>query len=314
MRNILILGFGNIGYRHAQSILKSKIPLTLCVVDPVEKYNSLLINNNKKIIVNFYTDIQNVKIKKFDIIIFSTTSSERYFLFKKSLKLFKFKYCIFEKVVFQNNYQFKDALKMIKRFKIKAWVNCPMRIYPVFKYIKKKIKNKNFNLEVKGSKINIASNIIHYLDLFIFLKKNDFNIKTKTKLKQNIIKSKRKGYIEIRGIVNFIDNFNNSLSVEDKGKNISEEICTIKTKDKKFIFENNYLSIFHKTKKIFYANYKHLYQSDLTSLVVEDIFKTKKCNLTTLAESSKQHSLIFPFINDHLLKITKKKYINCPIT
>ena len=70
-------------------------------------------------------------------------------------------------------------------------------------------------MEVTGNRWNMASNIIHYLDLFHFL--NNFKrIKSQEiALDKKIFDSKRKGYKEISGRIKLYTETNNLILFED---------------------------------------------------------------------------------------------------
>ena len=166
--NILIVGYGNIGFRHAQSFIKTRDKINLYVTDPDIKKKNLIKFKNKYLNIKYFKNINKINIKKFDLLIFSTNADIRYRTFLTAIKLFKFKFCIFEKVVFQSIKHFEHVLNIVNKKKIKAWVNCPRRCFPIFKFIKRKIGNKKIKILVSGYNWGMACNMIHFLDLFFF--------------------------------------------------------------------------------------------------------------------------------------------------
>ena len=99
----------------------------------------------------------------------STNSDVRFKIFKFIVSNFKVKHFILEKFVFQNIKHYKYALNIIKNQKLKVFINCPMRNWPLFKKIRDKDYKKNIKIKISGSKWGLASNAIHYIDLLIFL-------------------------------------------------------------------------------------------------------------------------------------------------
>ena len=80
------------------------------------------------------------------------------------------KQIIIEKLAFQNIRMFEKAILLFKKKKIKCWINCPRREQKIYKLIKKENKNnKKLSIEVVGKRWNLASNSIHFFDLFYFL-------------------------------------------------------------------------------------------------------------------------------------------------
>ena len=202
-KKILIIGFGNIGFRHAQSLLKKNY--LIYVVDPkIDYFNKIPKSKKKKIF--YYDDIKKIKEKKFHLLISATTSEIRYRTTLSAIKMFSIKNIIFEKVVFNKNNQFLKMERILKKNKIKSWVNCPLRTMLVYKNIKRLMKRtEEFSIIVKGSKWNMGSNAIHYLDLYNFFDESNF-ISFNNKLNKKIYFSKRQGFYEIYGKIKFLIN------------------------------------------------------------------------------------------------------------
>ena len=67
-------------------------------------------------------------------------------------------------------------------------------------------------------------------------------------------------------------------------------------------------------KTIAKASAKGITEMAVTKKNVEKILQNKKIDLTTLKETWFHHKLIFKLFNNHLEKINKKKFKNCPIS
>jgi Trk K+ transport system NAD-binding subunit len=184
-KKILIIGFGNIGFRHVESILNKKY--LIYIVDPKKNYFDKISKTKKKCEIKYFNNIKKIDIKNFDLLISATSSDVRYITTVNAIRRFNIKNIIFEKVVFTNKSQFFDIKKILEKNKIKSWVNCPLRNMEVFKNIKKIYKKKDkLIIKVKGTNWNMASNTIHYLDLFNFLIKQNL-IVLKINLKNKFI-------------------------------------------------------------------------------------------------------------------------------
>ena len=99
-KKILIIGFGNIGYRHFQSLYKKRKQYTFYLYD--KNINNILkkikSQNNIKVLTKLLE--KNIKNIKFDLIIIATTSFGRYEILKKIIGNIKFKYMLIEKFLF----------------------------------------------------------------------------------------------------------------------------------------------------------------------------------------------------------------------
>tara|TARA_A100001015_G_scaffold8174_1_gene10063 strand:- start:134 stop:556 length:423 start_codon:yes stop_codon:yes gene_type:complete len=138
MSNVLIVGFGNIGLRHCQSLINLEKIQKIFIYDiDKEKIQNFKnsIKEKKKIII--LKNLNPVKNKIF-LTIISTNSNVRFSVFKKIVKNFNVKFFIFEKVVFQDPKEYELTKKIIKKGKIKCWINCPRRTWSIYKNLKKK--------------------------------------------------------------------------------------------------------------------------------------------------------------------------------
>ena len=80
-------------------------------------------------------------------------------------------------------------------------------------YSKLDLKKKIY-IEFSGFRWGIASNMIHFLDLFQWMTKAN-KITFRDKLDSKIYKAKRKGFYEVRGKIIFKDQNNNKLKIID---------------------------------------------------------------------------------------------------
>ena len=79
IKAISIIGFGNIGKRHFESISKINYSLNIYLIDPLIEKDHLFIKKikNKKHKIYYFIKLNKVD-RKFDLAIISTNSNERY--------------------------------------------------------------------------------------------------------------------------------------------------------------------------------------------------------------------------------------------
>jgi hypothetical protein len=314
-KKILIIGFGNIGFRHIESLLPKEY--LIYVVDPNnKKYFDKISKIKKKCDIKYFNNIERIDLKNFDLLISATCSNIRYITTVNAINRFNIKNIIFEKIVFTSKSQFLDIEKILEKKKIKSWVNCPLRNMEVFKNIKKNYKKKDkLIIEVKGSNWNMASNTIHYLDLFNYFVKEKLN-SFENKLIKKIYRSKRKGFFELYGTIKFFINKKKYLLLENN-KNSEKLRILIKFGNYLFILKigkkfNSLLSYF-KEKFVKKSNFIIQNQSTMTSEVVSKIFKKKSPGLISYNKSINLHLIFLNLIDSHL-KNNLKKIKNYPIT
>ncbi len=324
VRSIWIIGAGGIGSRHLQALKKVNIPLSITVVDPSEqslnvareRYNSMpngLLDHEIKCVKKI------LKIKgKIDIAIIATCSDVRAAIIKELLKYHGLKYLILEKILFNNKRNYSEIEKIINKKGIKTWVNCTMRMVPIYQKIEKYFKNKRVSYIVTGSKFGLITNAIHYLDHAAYLA-NTTEFETNTAgLDPNPIESKRKGFLEVNGTLtaNFKNGSNISLTCYPNGN--APVIVEIYSDNARYIGRESegkaWLARADNNWQWEELEAPIPFQSQLTTILVEKILNTGKCDLVSYGESTKIHLQIleplFKFINKH----SPKKYNYYPFT
>ena len=314
-KKILLIGCGNIGFRHLEGLLKTNLFLDITIIEK----SSLIIKDqlnkiqkkkfeNKKI---FFSNNYLIKNIKFDLVICATNSHKRYNLLKNLVLKFKFSKILIEKLAFQNSYDYKKAIKLLNKNNIISWVNCPRREQKIYKEIENDLKkNDKLSIHVFGNRWNLASNSIHFFDLFYFLKNEShfFNI-NKEILKK--IPSKHKNFYELTGLLK-IKSKKDSILLNDQ--RVSRDIIVkIKTLNKEYLVNETkqFVKIKCNNKRI-QKKIKILKQNELTTILVKKIFGNKDINLPSLTEAYLPHKLLY-FSFKRCFYI-KNKVFNYPIT
>lgn len=199
--NILIVGFGNIGKRHFESIQKLINISEIYLYDTDEsKFEKYVFNYKKlKIIKN----LSQLEKKIIEYCIVSTSSSPRARIIEELLMKLNIKTFLLEKVLFQTIEDYFLIEKLFILNKVEAFVNCPRRIMPGYLALKKELDGNKINgFEVSGGRWNIASNIIHFFDTLSFLINDDFeSIYLDGSGLIGMFKSKREGYFDFYGVI-----------------------------------------------------------------------------------------------------------------
>ena len=324
MRNIYIVGAGQLGSRHLQALKSVDTPLNITVIDPFpaslstakERYDSVPDGKHKHTIK--YLEEIDKKPENIDLAIIPTSSNVRRTVIEKLLSYKKVKYFILEKLLFQNSKDYKEIGLLFKKHKSKAWVNCSMRSMPFYYEIKKKLGNYPINYSVTGSQYGLITNAIHYIDHIAFLTDcSDFKTNTSL-LETKIIESKRRGFLELNGTLGVA--FNNgsigSFSCFSGGDSpvvveISSPECRLISKEseqKAWISEskNNW-----KWKEV---KAEIPFQSERTTKIVESLLKNGQCILPDYLESAKIHLMLLEPLRKFLNKNSKNKYNYYPFT
>lgn len=315
MKNIVLLGAGNIGSRHLQAMrILDPLKYKITVYDAFSDFSlcKQRIKESGIKAVIYTNDMKDIPKNIFFLII-ATTADVRFQLYKDVITSRTVKYCLLEKVLFQSLEHYQLAIDLSKKYFVKTWVNSPVRLFKNLKdVLQKNHLVKNINMNVIGNNWGLACNFIHYLEMLaktlgcysVFIQ--SYNMAC--------ISSKRAGFIDFVGhikgsigergtfsLTSFDNDFNGFVvSMVSDLMHISYYPITGETHVKYFSDQ--------KTDSFFAMEY----QSNLTGEWIANIEHTYP-ELSTLEQSTCIH---LPFI-----KIFLKEYNNnnsenstCPIT
>jgi predicted dehydrogenase len=324
-KKIIIIGCGGIGSRHLQALCKIDIPVNIFAIDVNEQ--SLInakkivgkINNNNIQSLEFIKEFPK-KINEIDLCIIATSSNVRLNILKKLISTYSIKNLILEKVLFQSINELDEAKEIIHKNKIKCWVNHTRREDECWKDMKKMLSDySNVKLYYGKHNWNLCSVSIHIIDLAIWLFNEKIVNIDNSNLDSKIHQSKRKGFIEMTGILNVKFKNGNTIQLESRYGNSNEKaIFEISNKKFKLIVnefegtgilyreENNWVAEPH--------NFYRLLQSEKTQIIAKKILENNQCDLTQLNESIEIHKPVLMSFMDHLNKNSNSKYNYCPIT
>lgn len=314
MKNICLIGAGNIGSRHLQALKKVSFPLNIEVVDPSldslniarERYEQIKSEIPHK--TSFLNDLNQLK-KEIDLAIIATSSNVRRKVIDELLNKSQVKYLILEKILFQKDKDYLEVEKLLKRKKVKTWINFSMRTMPFYKRLKGKFEGP-IQMIVSGSQYGLITNVIHFIDYLAYLTNiYEFEVST-LGLDKKIIKSKRPGFLELNGTLNIAlkDGSFGSFTCYSSGD--APFIIEINSKNYHVISKESERKAYISSRKDKW-NWEEVksdipYQSEMTNSVAEDIFKKGGCILTPYKEASKLHLQLLEELLKFLNKSGKK--------
>jgi predicted dehydrogenase len=323
MKNIAVVGAGEVGSRHLQALAHCEFSVALFAVDPdvtslkvaQERFKQMP-NSENVTSIEFLESIQQLP-KSLDLCVLSTSSDIRLKLLYELVEHTKVRYVIFEKVIFQSSSEFLEAKKIIRENGVSAWANFNKRMFPVYKQLKDLLDGTTIHFEVNGGNWGLACNSIHFIDLLSMYTGDlqydlDFS-----KLDPIIHPSKRSGFIEFTGTIQgeFSSGHTFSFSSSiDKNVNFNQ---IIRSDNKTINFDENegIVTVFdHVKNEKMLIPFEHIHQSKLTHKVAKELFEVGSCQLPSYEESMTLH---LPFIQGciHFLeKLNGESVFRCPIT
>jgi predicted dehydrogenase len=324
MYRILLIGAGQLGSRHLQGLLNIKLPISIDVVDPnISSLESAKIRASEikydynNILINYYTSFDNI-FQNIDICIIATTANHRFEIIKKITNISKIKNLILEKILFQNQVEYELTEKLLKEHNINCWVNCPRRMFSIYKDLRQKITNKDkITFTLIGGDWGLACNAIHFIDLVCFLS-DDYIFKLDTTGLLDIFESKRVGFYEVSGSLKAT--FSNGSEIFLHSRRHSNANIKMQILSNSYFWEidefNGELSTTDLlgSLKLIKSKFVIPFQSQITNIICEEILLKNECPLPSYSISRIEHQQII----NPLIDFFKKKSINCengcPIT
>jgi predicted dehydrogenase len=329
--NISIIGAGQIGSRHLQALAHLQEPAQIQLVDPSQKslevacerfYSVYKKEGADKIVLQAFNEIQELDEHQ-DVTIVATDATVRSQIIKELLLQKKPRALILEKVLFQSEKEYLEIDYLLRKNNIPTWVNCVLRATDFFLKLKNSLNSsEQIHMRVEGMNWGLASNSIHFLDLFSFFTGcQDFAF---TKVKFNHVEPyfKRPNSKEFLGEMVGKNSRDHNLFLSCKknnGESGSKREKTIQIDNGNIhhsvIIRSDH--VVHKTVSGKNETEEVLpmpVQSQITNQLVESIIHKGSCGLPIYADSMVLHlCLIRTFLN-HLIEITGKNVTRCPIT
>jgi len=327
---LLIIGAGQIGSRHLQSLAKLQRSSDIYVIDPSinalqlakERYNevinTVLTPNNHT--TCFSTDYENIPAE-IDVAIIATTSNHRLEAIKILLKKTHPENIILEKIVFQDPRDFIVAQNMFETAKSSVWVNCPRRFWRGYQQVREEFKTSSAQqnlMLITGSKWGLCCNSIHFLDLYSFITGNSDLKLYSDQLDKKILSAQRNGFIELSGILHGNDSLGGQFLIKDYERGNIPLIAYFENKDIRCYVDETQ-GMVNLSKSINNWHWEKiplqpLLQSELTHLYVDQILETETCTLPTFKDSWKIHTPLLEAFITHINKVTNTEHSACPIT
>lgn len=301
MYSVAIIGAGQLGSRHLQGLKGAASPLAITVMDSSndslqiskERYEAIPCVGEKTI--EYVTAIQDLP-SELDLVIVATGSKPRAAIVKSLLNHATVKYLVLEKVLFPVLGEYQEIATLLKEKQVRCWVNCPRRMYGMFKHIKETIDlTKPLYMTNADENWGLCCNAIHMIDLFMYLtEEKEYTIETRW-LNDVIEDSKRGGYIEMTGTLKIKTPQGNELTLISENDFTGEKNFLIENGDDLYTVTEGEGYLLHNQK----YDYNMPYQSQLTGVLADEILKTGGCSLTPFKLSSTYHK---PFIEAMLAK------------
>lgn len=324
-KEIVIVGTGQVGSRHLQGLSLLPSSARIYCVDLSPESRELAKNRWEEVRterhqVSFFESMSDVPADEFDLAILATTSAHRRESFNNLVDAFDVEYIIFEKILFQQFDAYKSVQRSLDEHNISAWVNCVRRSQTIYQNIRQEITGTPVDIEVTGNDWALASNGIHFADLFSWLTGSTDIEWNRSLLADEIFQNKRDGYKEVMGRLSATDGESNTLTLRCFSGQPTNPTVRISTPDQQWNVWEEADFIVHRS----FSDEGHVsmeksaiereYQSELTGGVVAELFQDGDCCLTAFEESCQHHIPYLHTIRDHINEVGSTEFDVCPIT
>jgi hypothetical protein len=233
----LLVGCGALGIRHLQGLLASEAEGSqIVVVEPCSDARSfarlssyISIDDYNKII--FLDSLESLPSGKISICIVSTSSKPRLSILKHLCAL-NIDILVIEKLLFPSIDELAKSCTL--RMPAQTYVNCPKPLYGYYQDLRDKISLRKGFISFSAAFVSdLASNAIHWLDLFYFLSGTRPSMSdVLTTSIRDVYPSKRLGYSDFTGDISLLtDNFSANICSSSCGSQSREVLSILSAAD-----------------------------------------------------------------------------------
>ncbi|WP_367606912.1 Gfo/Idh/MocA family oxidoreductase [Legionella sp. W05-934-2] len=322
MKKIVIIGAGQLGSRHLQSLNLLDFELDILVVDPnIESLNTAKSRFEATISSVRHTIHYSQELVisgDVDVAIIASTAKVRRSIIENLVSQAHVKHLVLEKLLFNQKDDYQAIGSLIENHQIQTWVNCPMRQMAFYQQLQPLYHNKPMQLHVYGSQYGLVTNAIHYLDYVAYLTgDNDFKLNL-SHLDKQVVNSKRPGYYELTGTL--IAEFSNGSIASIHCNKAGGAPIQIE------IYNNEHRAISREWEHAAWVTGENYdwkwqevsaeipFQSVLTANLVKELLLENKCALPDYRTSAHTHLQLLCPLETFVAEVGFKKEMDFPFT
>jgi hypothetical protein len=312
---LAVIGAGQIGCRHMQSLVSAGLAQNVWMVDPFPDAKQLIearlaeagVQDTGD--VQFSTDMDNLP-DIVDVAVIATSSLVRRAVLDELLATRTVRYAILEKFLFPRAADYAHAETRLAEAGVAAFVNCTRRLFEGYRALKDEL-DWPVRLSVSGNNWGLACNSVHWLDLLNFLKPA-----TSYEIRSDLTgpcSAKRLGYVEFFGTIEVADVAGNRLELSCQDGGAVSVDCVIEDAGGRLweiSEQRGQVSEGGST-----ASFSVPFQSQLTAGVARDLLEEGSCRLARYNESAHLHQVL---LGEFLRVYNEAKGLQgndlCPIT
>ena len=322
MLNLAIIGCGQIGSRHLQSMALLEEEATIYLVDP----SGESINKAAEQFRNVYCPETNAAIQlictsslgdlpdRLDLSIVATASDKRADAVADIVGQVDLQYIILEKFLFQRADDYDLLGALLGRERISCFVNQWTSSLTSFRRVASKLGKGPFHIDVDAAGWGLCCNAVHLLEFFDFLTGEEPCSLASSHV-DSIIPAKRSGFFEILGRFKFTTPGGSTISLACRqGQPAAVITLSIRSASHSvnLDFGLDYLTARWMSGET--ETFRIPYQSKLTHRFVEALTSSGTCTLPNYQRSARQHLTLLQAFLPHFVAAGVSAGDICPIT
>lgn len=304
--NVGLIGCGNIGSRHLQSLLAAERPQRIWVAEPEAKALAAAkecaagVDSVGKEVI-YVADLAELP-KKLDLAVIATPARERRSAFEALVAAHAVGAMILEKFLFPRLSDYAAVGKSLGETGIPAWVNCPRRVWKGYQEVRDTFCGRtDVTMRQAGSAWGLASNAVHLLDTYAYVTGSAPVAVKADRLDPASGDSKRPGYLEVFGTLDAVVPGSGGIELTCYRQGALPRLVEFVSAEARVLIDEGRGKAIWTT-----PNVKGEERSfdvlpvSAMGFVFDGILDQHACGLPTYAEASTQHQLVLHAINRHL--------------
>lgn len=318
---IAVIGTGQLGSRHLQSLVAQTAGHSLHAVEPSATAQELARERlgpaaNR---VRFHPGIATLPAA-LDVVVVATGASVRRRVLTELLQGCRVRFLILEKILFQSVADCLWSRDFIAQAGATTWVNFPRRLQPVYRDLQAILRSDEaLEIGVTGSRWGLATSAIHFLDLVLYLSRAS-EMRINPLDLQTFPSPRHQGCVEATGRITGETSSGVSFSLTAWATGDAPVKVAVDSAEHRWVVterDNEALTL-HAARDTGWtwvpATSALFYQSQLTGLLVGELAATGSCGLATLDEALRSHLPFLRSWNRHFAPTADADLTACSVT
>lgn len=317
---IAVIGTGQLGSRHLQSLAGLAGPHVLHAVEPSPVAQQVVRERLGAAggRVAFHASCDSLP-GSLDVAIVATGAAVRRKVLTALLKHRQVGHLLLEKILFQSVADCLWAEGFLAEHRVQAWVNFPRRVQPVYQRIRQRIvPGKPLDLHVTGSRWGLATSAVHFLDLVLFLTGD--SALSVDRFEALTYASRHAGCLEAFGLMAGVTPAGHSYAIRAWPEGNAPVRVVVEGSEQRFVVtESDHQALLQTAAAASQwqaeaGSHPFLYQSELTGSLVEGLIATGRWGLTDYAGALSSHLPFLRTWNRHFAPGADPDTTLCPVT